>query len=203
MSKRRVSYFYDNEVGSYYYGQEHPMKPFRIKMAHQLIVNYGLYRRMNCYVRHLSSCSCRIEPQTLKCRLSTHLSTSHTSSKLHHLCLRKMRNSRVQTWRSLTSKSGKMTVRASKECSSFLKFQLEPVLTLPSNSITRAQTLQSTGEAAYTMQKNRKPVGFVTLTISCLRFSSCSSTTTECFTSISTSTMAMAWKKHFIRATES
>ena len=49
MSKR-VSYFYDNEVGSYYYGQEHPMKPFRIKMAHQLIVNYGLYRRMNCYV---------------------------------------------------------------------------------------------------------------------------------------------------------
>lgn len=47
---RRVSYFYDNEVGSYYYGQEHPMKPFRIKMAHQLIVNYGLYRRMNCYV---------------------------------------------------------------------------------------------------------------------------------------------------------
>lgn len=48
---RRVSYFYDNEVGSYYYGQEHPMKPFRIKMAHQLIVNYGLYRRMNCFVR--------------------------------------------------------------------------------------------------------------------------------------------------------
>lgn len=34
MSKRRVSYFYDNEVGSFYYGQEHPMKPFRMKMAH-------------------------------------------------------------------------------------------------------------------------------------------------------------------------
>lgn len=31
---RKVSYFYDNEVGSFYYGQEHPMKPFRIKMAH-------------------------------------------------------------------------------------------------------------------------------------------------------------------------
>jgi len=26
------------------------MKPFRIKMAHQLIVNYGLYRKMNIYV---------------------------------------------------------------------------------------------------------------------------------------------------------
>lgn len=40
----RVAYFYDSmlyshqfflaEVGSYYYGAEHPMKPFRIKMAH-------------------------------------------------------------------------------------------------------------------------------------------------------------------------
>lgn len=46
----RVSYFYDNEVGSFFYGQEHPMKPFRIKMAHQLIVNMGLYRKMNVYV---------------------------------------------------------------------------------------------------------------------------------------------------------
>ena len=46
----RVSYFYDTEVGSFFYGQEHPMKPFRIKMAHQLIVNYGLYRKMSVYV---------------------------------------------------------------------------------------------------------------------------------------------------------
>ena len=46
----RVSYFYDTEVGSFFYGQEHPMKPFRIKMAHQLIVNYGLYRKMSIYV---------------------------------------------------------------------------------------------------------------------------------------------------------
>ena len=39
----KVSYFYDSkfssltflgEVGSFYYGPEHPMKPFRIKMAH-------------------------------------------------------------------------------------------------------------------------------------------------------------------------
>ena len=46
----RVSYFYDSKVGQFYYGQEHPMKPFRIKMAHQLIVNYELYRKMNVYV---------------------------------------------------------------------------------------------------------------------------------------------------------
>ena len=44
----RVSYFYDGknnydfsyifgiiaDVGSFYYGPEHPMKPFRIKMTH-------------------------------------------------------------------------------------------------------------------------------------------------------------------------
>jgi hypothetical protein len=26
--------YHIGEVGSYYYGPEHPMKPFRIKMAH-------------------------------------------------------------------------------------------------------------------------------------------------------------------------
>ena len=51
----RVSYFYDTEVGSFFYGQEHPMKPFRIKMAHQLIVNYGLYRKMSVYVSDLGT----------------------------------------------------------------------------------------------------------------------------------------------------
>jgi hypothetical protein len=38
------------EVGSFYYGEDHPMKPFRIKMAHQLIIGYELYRKMNVYV---------------------------------------------------------------------------------------------------------------------------------------------------------
>lgn len=38
------------EVGSFYYGAEHPMKPFRIKMTHQLILGYGLYRKMQVYV---------------------------------------------------------------------------------------------------------------------------------------------------------
>jgi histone deacetylase 1/2 len=38
------------DVGSFYYGPEHPMKPFRIKMAHQLILAYGMYRKMNVYV---------------------------------------------------------------------------------------------------------------------------------------------------------
>ena len=38
------------DVGSFHYGEDHPMKPFRIKMAHQLIIGYELYRKMNVYV---------------------------------------------------------------------------------------------------------------------------------------------------------
>ena len=52
--KNRVCYFYDNEIGNYYYGQGHPMKPHRIRMAHNLLLNYGLYRKMEIYVRRPS-----------------------------------------------------------------------------------------------------------------------------------------------------
>ena len=43
------------DVGSFYYGEDHPMKPFRIKMTHQLIIEYELYRRMQVYVSLNSS----------------------------------------------------------------------------------------------------------------------------------------------------
>jgi len=45
-SKRRVSYFYDSDIGNYYYSQGHPMKPHRIRMAHSLIVHYALDEKM-------------------------------------------------------------------------------------------------------------------------------------------------------------
>ncbi|CAA0826693.1 Histone deacetylase 6 [Striga hermonthica] len=45
--KRRVSYFYEPTVGDFYYGQGHPMKPHRIRMAHNLVVSYSLHRRMD------------------------------------------------------------------------------------------------------------------------------------------------------------
>ena len=63
MSKKHVSYFYDGvyavcervkqaeEVGGYYYGQGHPMKPHRIRMTHNLLLNYGVYQLMEIYVR--------------------------------------------------------------------------------------------------------------------------------------------------------
>eukprot|EP00053_Salpingoeca_punica_P005784 m.56532 g.56532 ORF g.56532 m.56532 type:complete len:431 (+) comp13395_c3_seq1:106-1398(+) len=49
MSKKRVSYYYDGDVGNYYYGAGHPMKPHRIRMTHNLLLNYGLYRCMEIY----------------------------------------------------------------------------------------------------------------------------------------------------------
>ncbi|XP_061354407.1 histone deacetylase 19-like isoform X1 [Gastrolobium bilobum] len=45
-TKRKVSYFYDPEVGNYYYGQGHPMKPHRIRMTHALLAHYGLLQHM-------------------------------------------------------------------------------------------------------------------------------------------------------------
>lgn len=42
VNPRRVAYFYDQDVGNYHYYLGHPMKPHRIRMAHNLIVNYGL-----------------------------------------------------------------------------------------------------------------------------------------------------------------
>lgn len=54
------------DVGNYYYGQGHPMKPHRIRMTHNLLLNYGLYRKMEIYVSywkpHLSLTSFALVP---------------------------------------------------------------------------------------------------------------------------------------------
>uniref|UniRef100_A0A7S3R8B8 Histone deacetylase n=2 Tax=Dunaliella tertiolecta TaxID=3047 RepID=A0A7S3R8B8_DUNTE len=47
--KRKVAYFYEPEIGNYYYGHGHPMKPHRVRMAHALIVRYGLYRHLEVF----------------------------------------------------------------------------------------------------------------------------------------------------------
>ena len=39
------------EVGNYHYGQGHPMKPHRMRMVHNLVVNYGLHKYMEILVR--------------------------------------------------------------------------------------------------------------------------------------------------------
>lgn len=48
--KTKVAYFYDSDVGNYAYVAGHPMKPHRIRMAHSLIMNYELYKKMEIYV---------------------------------------------------------------------------------------------------------------------------------------------------------
>ncbi|KAM0749710.1 hypothetical protein T439DRAFT_37266 [Meredithblackwellia eburnea MCA 4105] len=46
-SSKKVAYYYDEDIGSYAYNLVHPMKPHRIKMAHNLILNYGLDKKMD------------------------------------------------------------------------------------------------------------------------------------------------------------
>ena len=53
-NKKSVAYFYDSDVGNYAYVAGHPMKPHRIRMAHALIMNYGLYKQMEIYVSCIS-----------------------------------------------------------------------------------------------------------------------------------------------------
>lgn len=55
--KKLVAYFYDSDVGNYAYVAGHPMKPHRIRMAHSLIMNYGLYKKMEIYVSFCLSVS--------------------------------------------------------------------------------------------------------------------------------------------------
>ena len=55
MSRRKVSYFYDEDVPHHYYGPGHPMKPARLKMTHHLVLGYNLHREMDMLVPHRAS----------------------------------------------------------------------------------------------------------------------------------------------------
>ncbi|CAL1699873.1 unnamed protein product [Somion occarium] len=46
MSQRRVSYYYDPDVGAYTYGPQHPMRPQRMKITHELVSVYGMLDKM-------------------------------------------------------------------------------------------------------------------------------------------------------------
>jgi len=48
-SSRKVAYYYDPEIGNIYYGSGHPMKPHRVRMAHALILRYGLYNHLESF----------------------------------------------------------------------------------------------------------------------------------------------------------
>lgn len=53
--KKRVGYFYDEQVGNFYYGTGHPMKPHRVRMTHNLCLAYGLYKNMEIFRPQLVS----------------------------------------------------------------------------------------------------------------------------------------------------
>eukprot|EP01052_Picozoa_sp_SAG31_P009445 SAG31_NODE_496_length_14862_cov_9.280837_11_plen_190_part_00 len=48
-SRHRVAYFHDSDVGNFYYGHGHPMKPHRVEMTHNLVANYKLDSMMDVY----------------------------------------------------------------------------------------------------------------------------------------------------------
>lgn len=48
-SKPKVTYFFDETVGNYHYGDGHPMKPHRLALTHELILTYGLHKQMELH----------------------------------------------------------------------------------------------------------------------------------------------------------
>ena len=83
--KKCVAYFYDSDVGNYAYTAGHPMKPHRIRLAHSLIMNYGLYKKMEIYVSlvqtsRIFALFSRLQvvfPVNERCRLKTFYTVLH------------------------------------------------------------------------------------------------------------------------------
>jgi len=48
--QKKVTYLYHEDVPQFSYGITHAMKPQRVGMAHNLIIGYGLYKRMEIVV---------------------------------------------------------------------------------------------------------------------------------------------------------
>lgn len=63
-SPKKVAYFYDSDIGNFAYVAGHPMKPHRIRLAHSLIMNYGVYKKMEIYVRSFQSRPSPVYPST-------------------------------------------------------------------------------------------------------------------------------------------
>ncbi|XP_072016454.1 histone deacetylase 3-like [Amphiura filiformis] len=49
MSNKKIAYFYDSDVGNFHYGPGHPMKPHRLSLTHNLVLSYGLYKKLQVY----------------------------------------------------------------------------------------------------------------------------------------------------------
>jgi histone deacetylase 3 len=45
-----VAYLFDPNIGKYYYGHRHPMKPHRLTLTNSLVMNYNLHTKMKMYI---------------------------------------------------------------------------------------------------------------------------------------------------------
>ena len=47
--KKRVSYYFDEEIGIYTFKKGHPMWPLRMKITDELVKSYEMDKLMECY----------------------------------------------------------------------------------------------------------------------------------------------------------
>ena len=48
-SREKVAYYYDADVANFHFGARHPMKPFRLALTHNLVLNYGMLKKMDVF----------------------------------------------------------------------------------------------------------------------------------------------------------
>eukprot|EP00915_Cephaloidophora_sp_WS-2016_P003435 GHVH01004600.1.p1 GENE.GHVH01004600.1~~GHVH01004600.1.p1 ORF type:complete len:488 (+),score=71.74 GHVH01004600.1:65-1528(+) len=99
-SNRRVSYFYDPDVGGYYYGAGHPMKPQRMRMTHSLVMCYGLYDKLDVYRPHSA--------------LESELGAFHDDTYVHFLA-----EIGGQNWRDFSTQAKRFNVGEGTDCPLF------------------------------------------------------------------------------------
>jgi len=61
MKKNRVVYLYDEDIGGFLYGKDHPMKPQRIKMTHSMVMAYDLLSELKVITPR------RASPEEMSC----------------------------------------------------------------------------------------------------------------------------------------
>ena len=91
-----------DDVGDFFYGISHPMKPHRIRMTHDLLLNYGLYKKMQIYVQQKHTCTHTLHTHT------------HTSYTLHtHTCKRTLHSAPGEPRRGSSRGSTPKTISSS------------------------------------------------------------------------------------------
>jgi len=57
-TRKMCSASFLDDIHNYFGGDRHRMKPTRIRMCHSLVMNYGLYEKMEIFVGHCYSHAC-------------------------------------------------------------------------------------------------------------------------------------------------